>query len=783
MDRLSPLKRDLLKRKLARSARGRRLGRVAACASSSSAAGAFAIPSSRRCSTPATRCAALVTQPDREKGRGRALAPPPLKPVAEAPRRPRAAAAAHPRARGAARRCARSRPRSRSWWPTARSCPRAVHRHRAAGHRQRPRSLLPRYRGAAPIQWAIADGDAETGVTTMLIDEGLDTGPSCSRARTADRPGGDGGRARAAPGRAGRASCSSRRCAASRRARSRPTPQDHAQATLAPHPQEGRRPVDWTRPGRGDRLPRARLPSLARRLRPRFEGRALKVLRARAEPRARRGAGRAPCWPSTRDGVVVACGDGTRLRLLEVQPESRRAMPAAAFAQGARLGPARGSAERAHPGPRALALPDPARARSGAAPPSRSARPAATPRPRRPRERALPPRAGARHAAPSRAARSRPRAPRRPAARELDPPVLDGPAPGRPPDPPPARARPRGGVGVGGAGARGRAPRRPASSTPSCGGWPARARRPQPDPAPDPIGLADQRGSLPRWLAERWLAPPRAGRGAWRARAALLEPPPDRRSASTRASATRRARLEAAGVELAARGSCPERSRRDRAADSAASPRRASLYLQDEGSQLVAHLAAGPGLRARRLRRARRQGPADGRPRGADGTGGRGRGLAAAARDAGRPARALGRAERAPRGRRRPPPALRAGASTRVLLDAPCSGLGTLGRHPDIRWRARARRPRRARPSGSARCSRAWRPSSRRAAGSSTRPARSSPRRPRGRRRPVPGRAPRVRARAPARWARPFADGRLRAHARPSATGATPSSPRGSAAG
>jgi len=38
-------------------------------------------------------------------------------------------------------------------------------------------SLLPRYRGAAPIAWAILNGDAVTGVTTMLMEEGLDSGP------------------------------------------------------------------------------------------------------------------------------------------------------------------------------------------------------------------------------------------------------------------------------------------------------------------------------------------------------------------------------------------------------------------------------------------------------------------------------------------------------------------------------------------------------------------------------------------------------------------------------
>jgi methionyl-tRNA formyltransferase len=49
-------------------------------------------------------------------------------------------------------------------------------------------SLLPQYRGAAPIQWAIANGDTETGVTIMKMDAGLDTGPIVSQRRTPIRP-------------------------------------------------------------------------------------------------------------------------------------------------------------------------------------------------------------------------------------------------------------------------------------------------------------------------------------------------------------------------------------------------------------------------------------------------------------------------------------------------------------------------------------------------------------------------------------------------------------------
>ena len=49
-------------------------------------------------------------------------------------------------------------------------------------------SLLPRWRGAAPIQRAILAGDAETGVTIMQLDAGLDTGPDAARAQPLDRP-------------------------------------------------------------------------------------------------------------------------------------------------------------------------------------------------------------------------------------------------------------------------------------------------------------------------------------------------------------------------------------------------------------------------------------------------------------------------------------------------------------------------------------------------------------------------------------------------------------------
>src|SRR6185503_15332386 len=49
-------------------------------------------------------------------------------------------------------------------------------------------SLLPKYRGAAPVQWAVIDGDAETGVSIMQLDEGMDTGPVYLERRVAIYP-------------------------------------------------------------------------------------------------------------------------------------------------------------------------------------------------------------------------------------------------------------------------------------------------------------------------------------------------------------------------------------------------------------------------------------------------------------------------------------------------------------------------------------------------------------------------------------------------------------------
>jgi methionyl-tRNA formyltransferase len=296
--------------------------------------GAFAIPSFEALIEAGHDVAALVTQPDREKGRGRALASPPLKPVAEArgvpvhqPRRVREEAAQQ-LLRGL-------EPDVQVVVAYGQILPRSVIDIPRRGTVNVHGSLLPRYRGAAPIQWAIVNGERETGVTTMLIDEGLDTGPTLLSRSTPigeDETAADLEARLAVMG----AEVLVETLAGLGAGTLEAAPQDHDRASLAPviKKEDGR--IDWTMPA----------DALARRVRgfhpwpgtfTIWRGQPLKVLRARAEPGPPLAPGE---LAADRDGLVVGCGQGTRLRLLEVQPESRRPMSAAAFAAGLRLAPA-----------------------------------------------------------------------------------------------------------------------------------------------------------------------------------------------------------------------------------------------------------------------------------------------------------------------------------------------------------------------------------------------------------------------------------------------------------
>jgi len=191
-------------------------------------------------------------------------------------------------------------------------------------------SLLPRYRGAAPIQWAIIRGETETGITTFKMDAGMDTGDVLLMRPTpigADETAGE------LSERLARLGAETILETLDRLDTLTPRPQDHGAATLAPRLKKIDGAIDWMKPARD-------IVNLALGCNPwpgatvTAPGGALTIWRARALAGAARGA---PGTLAAHDGALgVTTGDGLLLPV-EVQPENRRAMTWADYLRGARL--------------------------------------------------------------------------------------------------------------------------------------------------------------------------------------------------------------------------------------------------------------------------------------------------------------------------------------------------------------------------------------------------------------------------------------------------------------
>src|SRR5262249_48652385 len=105
--------------------------------------------------------------------------------------------------------------------------------------------LLPKFRGAGPIQWAIINGEIETGITTMLMDEGMDTGSVLLETRTAIEPEDTAGTlSKRLAGIGGRLLVET--IAQRKDGALPPRPQDHSRATLAPLLKKEDGLIDWT---------------------------------------------------------------------------------------------------------------------------------------------------------------------------------------------------------------------------------------------------------------------------------------------------------------------------------------------------------------------------------------------------------------------------------------------------------------------------------------------------------------------------------------------------------
>jgi methionyl-tRNA formyltransferase len=290
----------------------------------------LAVPSLQACQAVG-EVVAVVTQPDRPKDRGRAVQASAVKLAAEADGLP---VLQPPRLKGTdfARTLSALRPEVAVVTAYGRLLPPDVLAAPVQGSLNVHASLLPRWRGAAPIQWALAEGDTQTGVCLMRMEAGLDTGPVLDVRREAIQP-------------KDTAETLGRRLAVLAGQLLREALPRFFQGELqaVPQPLEGVTLarlltkedgwLDFHKPAQ----------VLERRLRAFtpwpgawtvLAGHLLKVHRVEVGTRE----GAPGTVLSTEAGLDVACGEGS-LRILEVQPEGRRRMGVKDFLLGHRLAP------------------------------------------------------------------------------------------------------------------------------------------------------------------------------------------------------------------------------------------------------------------------------------------------------------------------------------------------------------------------------------------------------------------------------------------------------------
>jgi methionyl-tRNA formyltransferase len=291
-----------------------------------------AVPTLRRCLEDGHEVVAVWTQPDRPAGRGEKLREPPVKEFAlehglivEQPAKIRTEQMVDLFA---------------SYEADA-AVVIAYGRILPAGFLRAPRkgcinvhfSPLPQYRGAAPVNWAIVRGESSSGVTTMQMDEGLDTGAILLQRETAI------GEAETAPELMARLSHLGAEVLSETLARLdeiEPREQAEEKATFAPILRREDGLIDWA-------LDATQIERRVRGLQPwpnaftRCNSQRLVIWRAGVMPdEGRRGDG-GEILQAHGDDLIVSCGDGTSLRLLEVQPEGKRRLRVRDFLNGARV--------------------------------------------------------------------------------------------------------------------------------------------------------------------------------------------------------------------------------------------------------------------------------------------------------------------------------------------------------------------------------------------------------------------------------------------------------------
>lgn len=296
-----------------------------------------AVPALRRCVEDGHEVVAVWTQPDRPAGRGNKLHVPPVKEFALArgltvhqPAKLKTDAAFDLF-------CHRDDVDAAIVVAYGRILPPAYLRAPRRGCINVHFSLLPKYRGAAPVNWAVVRGERETGVTTMLMDEGLDTGPVLLQRATHV---GANETATELLARLAETGADLLGETLARLDDVEPRPQDAAAATHAPILKRDDGLIDWT-------LDATDVERRVRGFQPwpsahtSYNGKHLVIRRAELadspqhESPEQFSPGR--IIEAKGDSLVIACGRETALRLTDVQPEGKRRMSARDFINGSHV--------------------------------------------------------------------------------------------------------------------------------------------------------------------------------------------------------------------------------------------------------------------------------------------------------------------------------------------------------------------------------------------------------------------------------------------------------------
>jgi len=295
----------------------------------------FSVPSLKALLNSGHSVVGVVTQPDRPKGRGQELTASPIKQLAVQHKIPtlQPLKMKDPGFLDALA----------SWKPDlivvtafGRILPKVILDLPPKGCINVHASLLPKYRGAGPIQWAIIMGERETGITTMLMDEGMDTGAILLQAKVPITPDDTAGTLSSKLAEIGG------RLLIDTLARLQngtvtPQPQDSSQATLAPLLKKEDGLLDWT-------MPTLDLANRVRGLSPwpgayTYLGEDRWVIwKAQALDRSTIAVPPGTIMDATKEGLIVATGSGV-LRIMEFQPANSRRMSVAQYLAGHTLVP------------------------------------------------------------------------------------------------------------------------------------------------------------------------------------------------------------------------------------------------------------------------------------------------------------------------------------------------------------------------------------------------------------------------------------------------------------